>query len=226
MESSPSSSSLSVATSRSALYSEENEISSDESHTQARLPYSDDGENDVIDGNGRQTNIPLSLSGLRSSSCNDMASGLQQQRRTERSNRGQLLEAQFQQHFGQHRQSQSEGQEPEREVVMPATTTTMSQKSLFVLRPVHRYVDLVCIGLSVLAYLLETTMNAALAIFGIGVGVGLVLGDSFRAALPLLPSVQVPQQQQQSTDMANVTAAQAGNEVVDPRSVPNLLPAQ
>ena len=51
-------------------------------------------------------------------------------------------------------------------------------------------VDLVCIALSVVAYLLETTMNAALAIFGIGVGVGLVLGDSFRAALPLLPAVQ------------------------------------
>ena len=116
--------------------------------------------------------------------------------------------------------------EDEPEVVLPATSTTMSRKALFVLRPVHKYLDLVCIALSVVAYLFETTMNAALAIFGIGVGVGLVLGDSFRAALPLLPAVQSQQQQhqqqQQGMGMSNTTM---GTPEV-PRSVPNLLPAQ
>eukprot|EP00536_Pseudo-nitzschia_multiseries_P005395 jgi/Psemu1/12487/gm1.12487_g len=128
--------------------------------------------------------------------------------------------------------------EAERETVLPATTESLSRKSLLVLRPVHKYVDLVCICLSVVAYLLETTMNAALAIFGIGVGVGLVLGDSFRAALPLLPSVQAQQQQQhqqhhhqqqhQQTAAAgaNGTAAPSEHEVFLPRDVPNLLPAQ
>jgi hypothetical protein len=237
MESSLSSSSLPAA----ATNHHQSALDENQTQTRRRVPHNDDGENDEhFVGNGRQyqANVPLSLSGMRSSSCNDMTSELpQQQRRTTmgQANRGQLLEAQLQQQLRQQQQqlqfqSQSEGQEqPEREVVLPATTTTMSsQKSLFVLRPVHRYVDLVCIGLSVLAYLLETTMNAALAIFGIGVGVGLVLGDSFRAALPLLPSVQVPQHQQhqQGTSMTNTAttmATQAGNEL---RSVSNLLPAQ
>lgn len=115
--------------------------------------------------------------------------------------------------------------EDEPEVVLPATSTTTSRKALFVFRPVHKYLDLVCIALSVVAYLFETTMNAALAIFGIGVGVGLVLGDSCRAALPLLPAVQQQQQhhqQQQGMGMPNTTM---GTPEV-PRSVPNLLPAQ
>ena len=169
-----------------------------ENQRQAQLSLGDGGENDKVDEN----ECP-SLS-TRSASCNDV------RRRGE----GEQL-----------RQSRSEEEEPE--VVLPATITSLSRKSLFVLRPVHRYVDLVCISLSVLAYLLETTMNAALAIFGIGVGVGLVLGDSFRAALPLLPSVQ-SQQQQQGMAVANAStmAAQAGNEIMMPRSVSNLLPAQ
>mmetsp|Transcript_19546 Transcript_19546/g.48682 ORF Transcript_19546/g.48682 Transcript_19546/m.48682 type:complete len:190 (+) Transcript_19546:209-778(+) len=140
----------------------------------------------------RPANSPLST---RSASCNDMAS---------------------------EQIGEQEEDKEEEEVVIPATTTSLSRKSLFVLRPVHKYVDLVCICISVLAYLLETTMNAALAIFGIGVGVGLVLGDSFRAALPLLPAVQSQQQQQQG--VTNVT--QGGIEIQMPRTVPNLLPAQ
>jgi len=68
-------------------------------------------------------------------------------------------------------------------------------------------------------------MNAALAIFGIGVGVGLVLGDSFRAAIPMLPSVQMPQQQQQQS-VAVSNATQATTEIIAPPNVPNLLPAQ
>ena len=205
----------------------------DESQLQFWLPHNDDGEHDEhFVGNGhREANVPLSFSGVRSSSCNDMTSELSQEQRrttTEQANRG--FGAQLQHQLQQlQSQSLSEGQQeqPEREVVLPATTTTMSpRKSLFILRPVHRYVDLVCISLSVLAYLLETTMNAALAIFGIGVGVGLVLGDSFRAALPMLPSVQAPQHQQ-GTAMTNNTAttmaAQTENEL---RSVSNLLPAQ
>ena len=141
----------------------------------------------------RPANSPLST---RSASCNDMAS----------EQIGELEE-----------------DKEEEEVVIPATTTSLSRKSLFVLRPVHKYVDLVCICISVLAYLLETTMNAALAIFGIGVGVGLVLGDSFRAALPLLPAVQ-SQHQQQQQGVTNAT--QGGIEIQMPRTVPNLLPAQ
>ncbi len=111
--------------------------------------------------------------------------------------------------------------EDEPEAVLPATSTTTSRKAVSVFRPVRKYLDLVCIAVSVLCYWLETTMNAALAIFGIGVGVGLVLGDSFRAALPLLPAVQQQQhpQQQPGMGMSNTTP-----EV--PRSVPNLLPAQ
>jgi len=139
----------------------------------------------------RPANSPLST---RSASCNDMAS---------------------------EQIGEQEEDKEEEEVVIPATTTSLSRKSLFVLRPVHKYVDLVCICISVLAYLLETTMNAALAIFGIGVGVGLVLGDSFRAALPLLPAVQSQQQQQGVTN-----ATQGGIEIQMPRTVPNLLPAQ
>lgn len=132
----------------------------------------------------------------------------------------------------QQRQQQPQAQqEPEREVVLPATDTSMSsQKPMFVLRPVNKYIDIVCICISVLAYLLETTLNAALAIFGIGVGVGLVLGDSFRATLPLLPAVQASQQQQQQTAAAtninaNSTMTASGVQEM-PRGVPNSLPAQ
>lgn len=128
-------------------------------------------------------------------------------------------------------QPQPQEQEAEREILLPATTDTMARKSLFVLRPVHKYADLVCIALSVFAYLLETTMNAALAIFGIGVGVGLVLGDSFRAALPLLPSVQAQQQTTSNgttttANPATTIATRVENEIFLPRDVPNLLPAQ
>lgn len=227
MESSLSSSSLTVQPHQGTLLGGEHEDGNVENQNQTMLRHNEDGENDTVNNIRRQSNVSLSLAGKRSSSCNDISSRLQR-RGTEQESRRHLLEAQPQQ---QHQQLESEGLEPE--VVLPATNTTMSRKSLFVLRPVHRYVDLVCIGLSVLAYLLETTMNAALAIFGIGVGVGLVLGDSFRAALPMLPSVQLShqQQQQQNTAIANTatmaaTTAQAGSELLMPRSVSNLLPAQ
>jgi len=192
--------------------------SSIDNNTQRRLPYNDESENDNINRVGREANVPLSPLDNGSSRCNDINSELRRRRRpTEQANRNQFNQ--------QLRQSQTEGQESEPEIVLPATSSTFSQKTLFVLRPVHRYLDLVCICLSVLAYLLETTMNAALAIFGIGVGVGLVLGDSFRAAIPMLPSVQMPQQQQQqSVTVSNAT--QATTEIITPPSVPNLLPAQ
>jgi hypothetical protein len=109
-----------------------------------------------------------------------------------------------------------------------------SSSCLLVLRPVHRYADLVCIALSVLAYLLETTLNAALAIFGIGVGVGLVLGDSFRAALPLMPAHHAHHQQQHQQQlqqhnmmtMAAVTAASFADGGGEPARTSDLLPAQ
>eukprot|EP00531_Pseudo-nitzschia_arenysensis_P013663 CAMPEP_0116137300 /NCGR_PEP_ID=MMETSP0329-20121206/12178_1 /TAXON_ID=697910 /ORGANISM="Pseudo-nitzschia arenysensis, Strain B593" /LENGTH=199 /DNA_ID=CAMNT_0003632213 /DNA_START=239 /DNA_END=838 /DNA_ORIENTATION=- len=199
MVSAQSSSLLPATATPNTLFSEETIA---ENETQLRT-VSDDEHDDADVGNGRATNSPLSRSGTRSASCNDMASGLEQQRQNSR---------------GEQPQQAQE----EEEVVIPATTTSFSRKSLFVLRPVHKYVDLVCICISVLAYLLETTMNAALAIFGIGVGVGLVLGDSFRAALPLLPAVQSQQQHQQGA--TNTT--QGPIEIAMPRSVPNLLPAQ
>jgi hypothetical protein len=214
---------------QSSIYRSENENGGVESQTHARMSFNDDGENDSIAGNRRQSNAPLSITFTRSPSCNEMTSGARRPPTEQQA--GRPGEAQLPQPQGRQSQS-SDGpqQETEREVVLPATTTTMSRKALFVLRPVHRYVDLVCIGLSVLAYLLETTMNAALAIFGIGVGVGLVLGDSFRAALPMLPSAQAAQQQQQQgtamTNSATMAGAQAGNEIISPPIVPNLLPAQ
>lgn len=194
--------------------------SRNENQTQEQLPCSDDDDENVVgNGNERQPHAPLPLSDTRSSSYSNIITALRRRRgRTEQVDRGQLLQGQLQ-------YQQQQAQEVEREIVLPATNTTMSQKSLFVLRPVHRYADLVCIGLSVLAYLLETTMNAALAIFGIGVGVGLVLGDSFRAALPLMPAVQVPQQQHNMAN-ATTTATEGGGQIFVPRNVPNLLPAQ
>lgn len=169
--------------------------------TQTELRTVSDDEQDEVDAtSGHQANTPLSETRL--SSCNDLSE--QQNRETE----------------------QLQQQQQEEDVVIPATTTSFSRKSLFVLRPVHKYVDLVCICISVLAYLLETTMNAALAIFGIGVGVGLVLGDSFRAALPLLPAVQSQQQQQQGTGATTNTTQGGPIEIGMPRTAPNLLPAQ
>lgn len=180
----------------------------------------DDGSNSTPNANEHAS---LTLSNARASSCGDFASA--RRRRMEQVDRGQLLWEQFQQQQQQRQQDAPRQQEgEEREIVIPATSTSMSRKSLFVLRPIHKYADLVCIGISVLAYLLETTMNAALAIFGIGVGVGLVLGDSFRATLPLLPSAQGQQQQQQQM-MTNATTP-AGAQAGIPAAVPNLLPAQ
>jgi len=223
---SPQSSSPSIVTSTFG----EDEDAFDDSEIQTRLSRNDSVENNVISSNESEATIPSSLSST-SSTCTDTSSRLQRgrrRRRTEHSNQVQPLEMQLQQ--DPHRQRQLAEEEEEPDVFQPATNTTMSQKSLFVLRPIHRYVDLVCIGLSVLAHLLETTMNAALAIFGIGVGVGLVLGDSFRATLPLLPSVQASQQQQhthQTTTPPNTTAEDTAlNEFIALRSVSNLLPAQ
>jgi hypothetical protein len=116
-----------------------------------------------------------------------------------------------------------QGDQQHRDIELPRSQSQQQQQQqksascLLVLRPVHRYADLVCIALSALAYLLETTLNAALAIFGIGVGVGLVLGDSFRAALPLMPAhhaqhqqqLQQHQQQQQHHGMMMAAAAAA-----------------
>mmetsp|Transcript_26450 Transcript_26450/g.57964 ORF Transcript_26450/g.57964 Transcript_26450/m.57964 type:complete len:246 (+) Transcript_26450:243-980(+) len=184
----------------------------------------------------------LSLSdNMPSSHSNNTSSSRRRRRRRRKkqANRELLLQTQLQeqQDCQQPQQSQPQiqpqpqEQEAEREILLPATTDTMARKSLFVLRPVHKYADLVCIALSVFAYLLETTMNAALAIFGIGVGVGLVLGDSFRAALPLLPSVQAQQQTTSNgttttANPATTIATRVENEIFLPRDVPNLLPAQ
>lgn len=165
----------------------------------------------------------LTLSNARASSCGDFASP--RRLRMEQVDRGQLLWEQFQQQLQRQQDAPRQQEGEDREIVIPATSTSMSRKSLFVLRPIHKYADLVCIGISVLAYLLETTMNAALAIFGIGVGVGLVLGDSFRATLPLLPSAQGQQQQQQQQMMTNATT-HAGAQDGIPVAVPDLLPAQ
>eukprot|EP00535_Pseudo-nitzschia_heimii_P005333 CAMPEP_0197179190 /NCGR_PEP_ID=MMETSP1423-20130617/4229_1 /TAXON_ID=476441 /ORGANISM="Pseudo-nitzschia heimii, Strain UNC1101" /LENGTH=223 /DNA_ID=CAMNT_0042629071 /DNA_START=201 /DNA_END=872 /DNA_ORIENTATION=+ len=217
---------------------EENEDGFADNQIELRLSRDDGDENDDISTIEYQTAVPPLLSSTRLNNCTHTSPRLQQRRRQmEQTNRGQHLEVQPRQEpqrQGQTAAGEAEA-EAEQDVIQPATSTTMSQKSLFVLRPVHRYVDLVCIGLSVLAYLLETTMNAALAIFGIGVGVGLVLGDSFRATLPLLPSVQASQQQQQhqhqqaqqSTVAPNRPVEEmASHELIDRRSVSNLLPAQ
>ena len=246
MESLPSSSSPSLPTETDHDEIDDGVIedhSNNENQTQQeRLPCVDSGDDNIV-GNSNErhphNDLPQPLLDTRSPSYSNNITSTLRRRRTEQVNRGQLLQGQFQNQLQQQSQgqgqsesqgqsqsqsqSQSQGQEQdsEREIVLPATNTTMSQKSLFVLRPVvHRYADLVCIGISVLAYLLETTMNAALAIFGIGVGVGLVLGDSFRAALPLMPAVQVPQQQQQSMAMANATTT------ATTATSPYLLPAQ
>jgi hypothetical protein len=61
----------------------------------------------------------------------------------------------------------------------------------FKLASVNKYLD-ITIGITILAHFLETTLhaalNAAITIFGIGVGVGLILGDSCRAAAVLASS--------------------------------------
>lgn len=229
-----SSSSMPEATNRTEVGVHEDVSTEYQTQTLAHRSVNGESETDTDNdhSNAHQESTPLSPSETRPSTLiNLTTAGVQRRRRpTEQANRGRLLETQLDEERQRQHQRQSDEQEAEREVVLPATTTTMAQKSLFVLRPVQRYQDLVCIGLSVMAYLLETTMNAALAIFGIGVGVGLVLGDSFRAALPLLPSVQASQQQQtqQSGSMANSTMGDtaATLELLDSRRVPNLLPAQ
>jgi hypothetical protein len=151
-------------------------------------------------------------------------------------------------HIGQQRVPEKmQGDQQHRDIELPLSQSQQQQQQqqqqqksascLLVLRPAHRYVDLVCIALSVLAYLLETTLNAALAIFGIGVGVGLVLGDSFRAALPLMPAhhaqhqqqLQQHQQQEQQHNMMMMAAAGAAvsfDEGGEPARNSDLPPAQ
>jgi hypothetical protein len=51
------------------------------------------------------------------------------------------------------------------------------------LKPSRKYYLDITFGLVILVHLLETTMHAIVAIFGVGVGVGLILGDSFRATV-------------------------------------------
>ena len=45
----------------------------------------------------------------------------------------------------------------------------------------HQHTHLQGKALFLLAQILKTIMNAAITIFGVGIGVGLILGDSFRA---------------------------------------------
>jgi hypothetical protein len=75
------------------------------------------------------------------------------------------------------------------EISAPNNTTQQSvlfdERNKFA--SVNKYLDLT-IGITILAHFLETTLhaalNAAITIFGLGVGVGLILGDSCRAAVP------------------------------------------
>jgi hypothetical protein len=60
-----------------------------------------------------------------------------------------------------------------------------SRQKVAHLRPVHKHCGLKCIGMSIVVFLLESILNAALAVFGIGVGVGLILGDTLREGIPL-----------------------------------------
>ncbi|VEU35374.1 unnamed protein product [Pseudo-nitzschia multistriata] len=173
-----------------------------------------------------------SASASSPSNCgNNSSSSHRRRRRREQENRGRLLQSQFrqqqqQQQEQQEQEEQHDALQPPQQPDEPASPAPAPKKSLFFLRPVHRYADLVCIALSVFAYLLETTLNAALAIFGIGVGVGLVLGDSFRAALPLLPSVQSVQGAGAAAPAAPQGAGQGDSQVFRPRDVSDLLPAQ
>jgi len=162
-------------------------------------------------------------------------------------NNASTAEMQQQQQIGVNRrqQQQQQQQHQQLEILPPQQQQQQQQqqtkdKLVLGLRPVHRYADLVCIGLSLLAYLLETTLNAALAIFGIGVGVGLVLGDSFRAALPLMPAhnnnnqhrhqTAVQQQQQQQNMMRMMssgrTVIEEGSQEAGSTNSTNLYPAQ
>jgi hypothetical protein len=55
---------------------------------------------------------------------------------------------------------------------------------LAMLKPPRKFYVDITLGLTILTQLLETTLHVVVAIFGIGVGVGLILGDSFRSTVP------------------------------------------
>ncbi|KAG7342850.1 hypothetical protein IV203_020794 [Nitzschia inconspicua] len=56
------------------------------------------------------------------------------------------------------------------------------QQSTMLMKPSRKFYLDMTVGLAILVHLLETTLHVMVAIFGIGVGVGLILGDSFRAS--------------------------------------------
>ena len=86
-----------------------------------------------------------------------------------------------------------------------------------------KYLD-ITLGLTILAHLLETTLHAVVAIFGIGVGVGLIIGDSFRSNIPAV-TLTVDGTSRSSTDIA---AAMTRREVESPAfdASSNNMPAQ
>lgn len=53
-----------------------------------------------------------------------------------------------------------------------------------VLKPSRIYYLDITFGLAILVHLLEVTLHAIVAVFGIGVGVGLILGDTVRTSVP------------------------------------------
>ena len=81
------------------------------------------------------------------------------------------------------------------------------------------YLD-ITLGLTVLAHLLETTLHAVVAIFGIGVGVGLILGDSFRSNIPAV-TLTVDGTGRSSNNLAATAAAAAAAAATVSTAVPS-----
>jgi hypothetical protein len=67
-----------------------------------------------------------------------------------------------------------------------------SRRQSSVLKPSRIYYLDITFGLAILVHLLEVTLHAIVAIFGIGVGVGLILGDTVRTSVPTSRSSNSP----------------------------------
>jgi hypothetical protein len=101
----------------------------------------------------------------------------------------------------------------------------------FKLASVNKYLDMT-IGITILAHFLETTLhaalNAAITIFGIGVGVGLILGDSCRAAAVLGSSNHHRHQSLDGVSSSSSSSTATNSQVFQPYTytLSSDLPAQ
>jgi hypothetical protein len=89
-----------------------------------------------------------------------------------------------------------------------------------------KYLD-ITLGLTILAHLLETTLHAVVAIFGIGVGVGLILGDTFRSNIPAVTLTVDGRSRSSNDGNAAMRTSPSASSIESPTfNVPNNLPPQ